>query len=197
MANLYPMQPLGEAESSRELLTYADRDPIGIEDEAAAPTDYSGWNEGAAWTRRYEENLEAEHDGYGLHNTLRIGRALVVVNYNWRTSEYVLFHAYAQDTSGNEYFGDDAVSGLSDANGDGRLVVTFTFNLPSTNMRINNFTQTGDYSQPVNDDAAAPVLTHNRCYFYASAGANSIEVIRYEEGVATHGAMGFHIHFWS
>jgi hypothetical protein len=194
MANLYPMQPLGEAESSRELLTYADRDPIGIEDEAAAPTDYSGWNEGAAWTRRYEENLEAEHDGYGLHDTLRVGRAVVAVAYNRDTSAYVLLHAYAQDTSGNEYFGDDAVTSLSDAFGVGYLDVTFTFNLPSTNMRITNFTSdmwtTGDQNN-------APSYVYSRVYFVSSSAANTIRVLRYQNDAAGHGRMCFAIHFWT
>jgi hypothetical protein len=193
MGNLYPMQPLGDAESSKDILSYADRNPIGIEDEASAPTDYSGWNEGAAWTRRFEDAFEDEHDGYGLHDTLKVAKATVSVTYNWSTSEYVLLSAYMQDTSGNEYFHDDAVTNLDDTSGAGHLEVTFATDLPSANMRVTShptqFWEDGTGS-------STPVYHYVHVYWDSSSAANKVHVQRYQDGTLTHGKMSFEVHVY-
>ena len=66
MADL--LWPIGELTSNDEV-NYVAGDYYGVEaPNAVLPTDFDGFNEACAWTRRAESGISVEHTLYGLHN---------------------------------------------------------------------------------------------------------------------------------
>jgi hypothetical protein len=139
VGNVYPMRPIGAAEDSSELLTYVARDPIGTEDDAALPADWTGINEGGEWTERVEDAFEDEHDLYGLHHTLKVARGFAWIG--WDGANWVTFsNSYLQGSTGNILRGSAAFS----ASGVGGVVtVALSIALPSVHARISVFPSRG------------------------------------------------------
>lgn len=191
MGNLYQPQPLGDAEDSRRILAYGDRNAIGVEDPAASLTDFTGWNEAAAWTRRFEDAFEDEHDGYGLHKTFKVAKGIFFIAADWSTTPptyHVLKASRCQDSTGNEYFGENAVLALTRV-GQGILDVQFPAAL-AANMRIQQFT-TGVWA-PGNSNVNA----YSRVYYQQTTAADTIRVIRYENDAVEDGHFMFAVHGW-
>lgn len=96
MSTLYPVTQPG---STTAPLTYGEGDFIGIEADATDLTDHVGFNEVADWTTRFDTALQREHYPNGVHNTLRVGRCILILDWDGTTMN-VGDDSYLQDTSG-------------------------------------------------------------------------------------------------
>lgn len=142
MPNVYPMRPLGAGEDASDLLIYFARDPIGVEDPAALPADFTSINEGYEWTERVEQSFDLEHDLYGLHHTLKVPRGLARVLWNISSARYeVQADSYLQDGSGNILRGTAAFTATQ--TGGGGVQLDLLTALPSTNARISCYESAG------------------------------------------------------
>jgi hypothetical protein len=88
-----------EKPGSSSLLLNADGDFIGVEAAPTGNTDHRGINEGLDWTVRGYLALIKEHYANGVHNTLRVPRALLLGIYDG-TAYTLSYISYVQDTSG-------------------------------------------------------------------------------------------------
>lgn len=142
---VYPIQRFG----STDLLLYRERDYYGVEQPAAALSDYRGPNEIFDWTRRARSAALVEHYGNGVHNTLKIARALLVINCNPGSTTYSFDpSSYIQSTTGLIQTG--AAVGSIARTGVGALTITLAYAMPSINYGLLDFTcpyWTTDYNQ--------------------------------------------------
>jgi hypothetical protein len=106
---LTPMRVIGAVDNG-ELLLYTETDFYGVEDAPAASTnDFSGFNEALAWTRRVYDAAIVEHYATGVHNTGKIARALLYIEYD--AGSYVCGErSYCQSTAGAVKTGSSAAT---------------------------------------------------------------------------------------
>jgi hypothetical protein len=113
--------------------TYAQGDFIGTETSPTGLTDHRGFNEVADWTVRAYETLLIEHYDNGVHNSLRVPRALIIGN--WDGALYTTtFQCYAQSTAGVVTIGTTAATLARPVAGE--ITVTLAHALPSSAYRI-------------------------------------------------------------
>lgn len=133
--SLTPIRRLG---SSSPYLV-AGGDFIGVEAAPTGSTDHTGLNEAARWTIDVRATVDVEHYAEtGVHNTIRVPRALIVAFWNGSTYEVTADGSFCQDTSGNVTRG-TAAAALSRV-ADGQIDVTLAHAMPSATYRIKDAT---------------------------------------------------------
>lgn len=129
MPTLTPCLDFGSS-SNLDVIGYAARDFRGVEALAAPPTDRRGFNEEAEWTGRAEVALTTEHTAAGVHSTLKIARAILVLQWDGTTgagSYTARSSSYSLGTSGSA-----VATVVRDAVGE--VTITLADAMPSTYM---------------------------------------------------------------
>lgn len=130
---LTPMRAIGAVDNG-ELLLYTETDFYGVEDTPAALTnDFTGFNEALAWTRRVYDAAIVEHYATGVHNTGKIARAVLYLE--WDGSAYSLGpRSYCQSTAGAVKEGSAAATITIVGTGDVKIDLGYT--MPSATYTI-------------------------------------------------------------
>ncbi len=74
-----PLKPILRPGSTTALDLRTARDFVGV--ETITDTDRRGFNRAAEWTQDVEGWIDAEHDGDGVHDTVRIPRCVLFAGY--------------------------------------------------------------------------------------------------------------------
>lgn len=150
---LTPIQVVG----GTALLRVAERDFVGVEANPTGLTDHRGVNEGFDWTKRAGDIFQIEHDAYGLHDTLRVARAVLLLTYDG--SAYTV-HApsYLQNTTGTVVRGSACVAAIATP-GAGQVGITLAAALPSTSYLVKDLTGCVDWTTEVMEQVNVNLLS--------------------------------------
>jgi hypothetical protein len=138
-AILWPITEEGSGDKGSDLLLYAQRDFYGVEAVAASPTDFRGFNEMTAWTRRTYDAAAVEHYASGLHNSVKVCRTVCTIEWDGVAYSFVA-ESYGQVGSSGARSRGSAV-GTAVRAGAGLVTVTLVDPLPgASNYKLMDFT---------------------------------------------------------
>lgn len=173
-AVLWPITEAGSLDRSSDLLRYAQRDFYGVEAIAASATDFRGFNEMTAWTRRVEAAALGEHAAPGVHNTVKVARQIITLAWDG-VAVTVVDVSYGQDTSTATRLYGSAVATVSRA-GAGLYDVTLIDPMPvASGYKLIDFSR-GNY-----DFTSAPAgVKHVRVMLMSITNATQFRVGRFQ-----------------